>query len=47
MCTCIHDLVVDIVAFIHDEHEIEVHCAAMGVNLLLSLHCNYYMKLAI
>ena len=37
MYTCIHDLVVVIVAFIHDEHEIEVHCAAMGVKSLLYL----------
>ena len=26
MYTCIQDLVVVVVAFIHDEHEIEVHC---------------------
>ena len=30
MHTCIRDLVVVDVAFIHDKHEIEVHCAAMG-----------------
>ena len=45
MYTYIRNLVVVIVAFIHDEHEIEVHCAAMGVKLLLYLHCNFYMIL--
>ena len=45
MYTCIRDLVVVIVAFIHDEHEVEVHCAEMGVESLLYLHCNYYMIL--
>jgi hypothetical protein len=28
-----------------DEHEIEVHCAAMGMKSLFYLHCNYYMTL--
>ena len=41
MYTCICDLVVVVVVFIHDKHEIKVHCAAMGVKLLLYLHCNY------
>jgi len=47
MYTCILcNLAVVVVAFIHDEHEkIEVHCAAMGVKLLLYLHCNFYMIL--
>ena len=45
MYTCIRNLVVVIVAFIHDEHEIEVRFTAMGVKLLLYLHCNYYMTL--
>ena len=45
MYRCICDLVVVIVAFIHDEREIEVHCAAMGVKSLLYLHCNYFMNL--
>ena len=45
MYTCIRNLVVVVVAFIHDEHEIEVHCAAKGVKSLLYLHCNYYMIL--
>ena len=45
MYRCICDLVVVIVAFIHDEREIEVHCAVMSVKLLLYLHCNYYMIL--
>ena len=45
MYTCISDLIVVIIAFIHDKHEIEVHCTAMGVKSLLYLHCNYYMIL--
>jgi len=36
MYTCIRNLVVTIVAFIHDEHEIEVHCAA-SLQLLYDL----------
>ena len=36
-----HDLVVVVIGFIHDKHEIEVHFAAMGVKLWLYLHCNY------
>ena len=38
MYTCIRDLVVVVVAFIHDKHEIEV-----GVKSLFYLHCNYCM----
>ena len=45
MYTCISDLIVVIIAFIPDKHEIEVHCTAMGVKSLLYLHCNYYMIL--
>ena len=45
MYTCIRDLVVVVVAFTHHEHEIEVHCAVMGVKSLFYLHCNYYMIL--
>jgi len=45
MYTCIRDLVVVVVAIIHDEHEIGVLCAAMGVKSLLHLHCNFYMIL--
>ena len=43
MYTCIRNLVVVIIALFiqHDKHEIEVHCAAMGVKSLLYLHCNY------
>ena len=45
MYTCIRDLVVVIFVFIHDENEIEVHCAAIGLKSLLYLHCNFYMIL--
>jgi hypothetical protein len=46
MYTCIHNLLaVHVVAFIHDKHEIKVHCTVMGVKSLLYLHCNYCMIL--
>ena len=34
MYTCNRDLVVVVVAFIHDKHESEVHCTVMGVKSL-------------
>ncbi len=45
MYACIRDLVVVAVAFIRDEHEIEVHCTAMVVKSLLYRHRNYYLTL--
>ena len=45
MYICIRDLVVVVVAFIHDKHEIEVNCAAIGVKSLLYLHGNYYLTI--
>ena len=38
MYTRIHNLVVVVVAFIHDEHEIEAHCVMVVVSSLQLLH---------